>query len=77
MKDADCASDKTPSFEKTWGSSTSSGYCSDDDSEFEQYFTARTSFIRKPKTEKQVRRDKLWWLVGLQRHIAYYAIVGL
>lgn len=48
--------DQTPSFEKTWGSSTSSGYCSeeDSDSEFEQYYTARTSFIRKPKKE-QVR----------------------
>ncbi|XP_071386795.1 ras association domain-containing protein 1-like isoform X2 [Centroberyx affinis] len=48
-------SDKTPSFEMTWGSSASSGYCSEDDSdtEFEQYFTARTSFIRKPRKEKQ------------------------
>nr|XP_046239379.1 ras association domain-containing protein 1-like isoform X3 [Scatophagus argus] len=46
------SSDKTPSFEMTWGSSTSSGYCSeeDSDSEFEQYFTARTSFF--PKTRK-------------------------
>lgn len=46
------SSDKTPSFEMTWGSSTSSGYCSQDesDSEFEQYFTARTSFF--PKTRK-------------------------
>lgn len=36
----------------TWGSSTSSGYCSeeDSDSEFEQFFTARTSFF--PKTRK-------------------------
>lgn len=46
----------------TWGSSTSSGYCSEDDSEseFEQYFTARTSFIRKPKKEKdeQIERGK-------------------
>ena len=51
---------KSPSFEMTWGSSTSSGYCSesDSDSEFEQYFTARTSFIRKPTKpvkEKKVR----------------------
>ena len=47
IKQADSGSDKTPSFEMTWGSSTSSGYCSesDSDSEFEQYFTARTSFI--------------------------------
>ncbi|KAG5838521.1 hypothetical protein ANANG_G00224540 [Anguilla anguilla] len=46
--------DQTPSFEMTWGSTTSSGYCSQEDSdcEFEQYFTARTSFIRKPKKEK-------------------------
>lgn len=46
------SSDKTPSFEMTWGSSTSSGYCSQDESdpEFEQYFTARTSFF--PKTRK-------------------------
>lgn len=52
---ADSGSVKTPSFEMTWGSSTSSGYCSesDSDSEFEQYFTARTSFIRKPVKEKQ------------------------
>lgn len=44
--------DKTPSFEMSWGSSTSSGYCSDEDSdpEFEQFFTARTSFF--PKTRK-------------------------
>ncbi|TVK90520.1 Ras association domain-containing protein 1 [Bagarius yarrelli] len=44
----------TPSFEKTWGSSASSGYCSDEgsDTELEQYFTARTSFFRKPPKEK-------------------------
>ncbi|MGH0187294.1 UNVERIFIED_CONTAM: hypothetical protein FKN15_024397 [Acipenser sinensis] len=43
----------TPSFEMTWGSTTSSGYCSqeDSDSEFEQYFTARTSFFRKPRKD--------------------------
>lgn len=42
--------DKTRSFEMSWGSSASSGYCSDEDSdpEFEQFFTARTSFF--PKT---------------------------
>lgn len=62
MSNAASSSDKTPSFEMTWGSSTSSGYCSeeDSDSEFEQYFTARTSFfpkIRKPNLNvKQVRR---------------------
>ncbi|XP_023143195.1 ras association domain-containing protein 1-like isoform X2 [Amphiprion ocellaris] len=52
MTDSASSSDKTPSFEMTWGSSTSSGYCSDEesDSEFEQYFTARTSFF--PKTRK-------------------------
>lgn len=45
---------QTPSFEKTWGSSTSSGYCSeeDSDSELEQYFTARTSFFHKPRKQK-------------------------
>ncbi|KAK6321701.1 hypothetical protein J4Q44_G00086770 [Coregonus suidteri] len=53
MTDTVIGSDKSLSFEKTWGSSTSSGYCSgDSDSEFEQYFTARTSFIPKPKKEK-------------------------
>ncbi|CAJ1050567.1 ras association domain-containing protein 1-like isoform X2 [Xyrichtys novacula] len=52
MSNAASSSEKTPSFEMTWGSSTSSGYCSDEDSdsEFEQYFTARTSFF--PKTRK-------------------------
>ncbi|XP_037535304.1 ras association domain-containing protein 1 isoform X2 [Nematolebias whitei] len=46
------SADKTPSFEMSWGSSASSGYCSDEDSdpEFEQFFTARTSFF--PKTRK-------------------------
>ncbi|XP_029908417.1 ras association domain-containing protein 1 isoform X2 [Myripristis murdjan] len=55
MTDAASSSDKSPSFEMTWGSSTSSGYCSDSDSdsEFEQYFTARTSFIRTPRKEKK------------------------
>ncbi|XP_022602547.1 ras association domain-containing protein 1 isoform X2 [Seriola dumerili] len=61
MTDAASSSDKTPSFEMTWGSSTSSGYCSeeDEDSEFEQYFTARTSFF--PKTRKpnlNVKQDE-------------------
>ncbi|XP_041744542.1 ras association domain-containing protein 1 isoform X2 [Coregonus clupeaformis] len=43
------AMEKTPSFEMTWGSTTSSGYCSQDDSdsELEQFFTARTSFFIK------------------------------
>lgn len=52
MTKAASSSEKTPSFEMSWGSSTSSGYCSeeDPDSEFEQYFTARTSFF--PKTRK-------------------------
>uniref|UniRef100_A0A3B3ZPX1 Uncharacterized protein n=1 Tax=Periophthalmus magnuspinnatus TaxID=409849 RepID=A0A3B3ZPX1_9GOBI len=53
--------DKTPSFEMTWGSSTSSGYCSDEesDSEFEQYFTARTSFF--PKTKKPENDEQTEW----------------
>lgn len=52
IKNETSGSDKTPSFEMTWGSSTSSGYHSQDesDSEFEQYFTARTSFF--PKSRK-------------------------
>ncbi|XP_038128920.1 ras association domain-containing protein 1-like isoform X2 [Cyprinodon tularosa] len=51
------SSDKTPSFEMSWGSSASSGYCSEEDcdSEFEQYFTARTSFF--PKTKKPTATD--------------------
>lgn len=46
----------TPSFEMTWSSTTSSGYCSqeDSDSELEQYFTARTSLVRRPRRD-QVR----------------------
>ncbi|MEQ2190567.1 hypothetical protein XENOCAPTIV_000029 [Xenoophorus captivus] len=57
------SSDKTPSFEMTWGSSTSSGYCSEEDSdtEFEQYFTARTSFFpktRKPNVTDNVKKNK-------------------
>ncbi|XP_040889434.1 ras association domain-containing protein 1-like isoform X2 [Toxotes jaculatrix] len=67
MTTAASSSDKTPSFEMTWGSSTSSGYCSEEesDSEFEQYFTARTSFfpkIRKPnlivKKDEQIECGK-------------------
>lgn len=52
MKNESTSSEKTPSFELTWGSSTSSGYCSEEesDTEFEQYFTARTSFF--PKSRK-------------------------
>ncbi|KAM9482392.1 ras association domain-containing protein 1-like isoform 2-T2 [Clarias gariepinus] len=59
MSGVSCA-DQTPSFEKTWGSSTSSGYCSeeDSDSELEQYFTARTSFFRKPQKEKEKLSEK-------------------
>ncbi|CAM5127505.1 unnamed protein product [Eretmochelys imbricata] len=43
----------------TWSSTTSSGYCSqeDSDSELEQYFTARTSFIRKPLKDKDEQID--------------------
>ncbi|XP_005927486.1 ras association domain-containing protein 1 isoform X2 [Maylandia zebra] len=63
MTTAASSSDKTPSFEMTWGSSTSSGYCSDSDSdsEFEQYFTARTSFfpkIRKDTVSPAVKQDE-------------------
>ncbi|XP_032996498.1 ras association domain-containing protein 1 isoform X3 [Lacerta agilis] len=55
MGEGDAAAATTPSFEMTWSSTTSSGYCSqeDSDSELEQYFTARTSFIRKPHKEKK------------------------
>ncbi|XP_026205016.1 ras association domain-containing protein 1 isoform X2 [Anabas testudineus] len=59
MTDTTSSSDKTPSFEMTWGSSTSSGYCSEEEPEFEQYFTARTSFF--PKTRKadiKVKQDE-------------------
>ncbi|XP_041806276.1 ras association domain-containing protein 1-like isoform X2 [Chelmon rostratus] len=63
MTDKASSSDKTPSFEMTWGSSTSSGYCSeeDSDSEFEQYFTARTSFFpkaRKDNVNANVKKDE-------------------
>lgn len=63
MKNETSASDKTPSFEMTWGSSTSSGYHSQDesDSEFEQYFTARTSFFpksRKAPVSANVKQDE-------------------
>lgn len=58
-------SDKTPSFEMTWGSSASSGYCSDDESdpELEQFFTARTSFFTRARTKNRtpdvsVRKDE-------------------
>ncbi|XP_032892660.1 ras association domain-containing protein 1 isoform X3 [Amblyraja radiata] len=37
----------------TWTSTSSSGYCSqEEDAEFEQFFTARTSFIKKPRKYK-------------------------
>lgn len=44
----------TPSFEMTWSSTTSSGYCSqeDSDSELEQFFTARTSLGRRPRRDQ-------------------------
>ena len=37
-----------------WNSTTSSGYCSqeDSDSELEQYFTARTSLARRPRRDQ-------------------------
>ncbi|XP_070967737.1 ras association domain-containing protein 1-like isoform X2 [Oncorhynchus clarkii lewisi] len=77
MQDAVSGSDKSPSFGKTWGSSTSSGYCSgDSDSEFEQYFTARTSFICKSKKEKdeQVKCGKQQELSGtdIQQKVKEY-----
>ncbi|XP_059399700.1 ras association domain-containing protein 1-like isoform X2 [Carassius carassius] len=45
-------------FEMTWGSSGSSGYCSQSDSEheLEQFYTARTSFR---KTKKRKEKDEL------------------
>uniref|UniRef100_A0A8C1RUX6 Ras association domain family member 1 n=1 Tax=Cyprinus carpio TaxID=7962 RepID=A0A8C1RUX6_CYPCA len=45
-------------FEMTWGSSASSGYCSQSDSEheLEQFYTARTSFR---KTKKRKEKDEL------------------
>ncbi|KAJ3602299.1 hypothetical protein NHX12_030058 [Muraenolepis orangiensis] len=60
MKGSAGGSGKSPSFEMTWGSSASSGYCSDDDSgsEFEQYFTARTSLGRKPQIEAKTKKDE-------------------
>lgn len=44
---------ETP-FDMTWSSTTSSGYCSqeDSDSELEQYFTARTSLARRPRRDQ-------------------------
>ncbi|XP_051550060.1 ras association domain-containing protein 1-like isoform X2 [Myxocyprinus asiaticus] len=44
-------------FDMTWGSSASSGYCSQSDSEheFEQFYTARTSLR---KTKKRKDRDE-------------------
>lgn len=78
MTNATSGSDKTPSFEKTWGSSASSGYCSgeeEEDSGFEQYFTARTSFFpqtRKAKVEasaKQVRKSPAWLNVDVKREV--------
>ncbi|AWP02642.1 putative ras association domain-containing protein 1 [Scophthalmus maximus] len=58
MTHAAGGADKARSFDLTWGSSTSSGYCSDEepDSEFEQYFTAKTSLF--PKTRKPLLNAK-------------------
>lgn len=66
--DTSSPNNKTPSFEMTWGSSTSSGYCSeeDSDSELEQFFTARTSFFPKSRkapvseNSKRVRNAGVW-----------------
>ncbi|XP_051551438.1 ras association domain-containing protein 1-like isoform X2 [Myxocyprinus asiaticus] len=48
-------------FDMTWGSSASSGYCSQSDSEheFEQFYTARTS-LRKTKKRKD-RDEQVDW----------------
>ncbi|KAF5927971.1 hypothetical protein HPG69_013801 [Diceros bicornis minor] len=53
-RDTNVADAGTPSFEMTWSSTTSSGYCSqeDSDSELEQYFTARTSLARRPRRDQ-------------------------
>ncbi|XP_028679960.1 ras association domain-containing protein 1 isoform X2 [Erpetoichthys calabaricus] len=50
----ECGEASTPSFEMTWGSTASSGYCSqeDSDSELELYYTARTSLGRRPRKEQ-------------------------
>lgn len=71
MKKEAGKSGETPSFEMTWGSSTSSGYCSeeDSDSEIEQFFTARTSFFpkaRKAKLEANEKKVRVGpeWAVG-------------
>ncbi|KAM4721466.1 ras association domain-containing protein 1 isoform 1-T1 [Rhinophrynus dorsalis] len=60
----------TPSFEMTWNSTASSGYCSQEDSdpELELFYTARTSLLprrsparaqdEKPEKQKQVLTQK-------------------
>uniref|UniRef100_A0A8C2KC92 Ras association domain family member 1 n=1 Tax=Cyprinus carpio TaxID=7962 RepID=A0A8C2KC92_CYPCA len=53
-------------FEMTWGSSASSGYCSQSDSEheLEQFYTARTSFRKTKKRKEKVRQ----WLMVIILH---------
>ncbi|KAM8930970.1 ras association domain-containing protein 1 isoform 2-T2 [Pelodytes ibericus] len=51
----------TPSFEMTWNSTTSSGYCSQEESdpELELFYTARTSlFPRKTAARTQIQDEK-------------------
>jgi len=45
-------------FDMTWGSSASSGYCSQSDSEheLEQFYTARTSLRKTKKRKDKVRQ---------------------
>lgn len=55
----------TPSM--TSSNSMSSGYCSqEDESEDFTFFTAKTSFFRKPK---QVAKVQTWDRPGLLRHV--------
>lgn len=70
--------DKSPSFDMTWGSSTSSGYCSEEDSEdpeYEQYFTARTSFFPRARKDNakadvnvKVTAKKVRLIIRRSRH---------
>ncbi|XP_063282655.1 ras association domain-containing protein 1 isoform X2 [Pelobates fuscus] len=51
----------TPSFEMTWNSTTSSGYCSQEESdpELELFYTARTSlFPRRTPVKSQIQDEK-------------------
>lgn len=78
MTNVASSAEKTPAFEMTWGSSTSSGYCSEEDAdaEFEQYFTARTSFFpksRKVKQDEQIEEVKRELTTGdIQQKVKEY-----